>query len=108
MQRIRHISSLLILLLVSNLSLAAQMLVIPPVAETEISSSIPPCHQTADAAEKSMTCCNDDCGSCWMSSLVSAEPSALLCNNPSPDFNMPCLDYPKRDISTLYRPPILA
>ncbi len=108
MRRIRAICGLLILLLVSHVSLAGQMLVLPTVAENEVSLSTPPCHQADQEAQDTMPCCVEDCGNCVMSSIFSAEQSWFASFDPDSNIKVYSPPMSDRDIGTLQRPPIFA
>ena len=98
------------LLLVSNLSLAGQMLMLPTPAKNEIVNQLPPCHQTDQSAEaqETMPCCVDDCGDCLMSSILNQEQVWFADFEPSANLKIYRPYISDRDIGTLQRPPISA
>ena len=110
MSRTRIICSVIVLLLVSNLSLAGQMLMLPAAIESEMTLSSPPCHQIDQSAEvqNELPCCVDDCSSCLTSSIVSSELNWFA--NFDPDINNKSYSSTMsgRDVAVLYRPPISA
>lgn len=108
MSQISIICSVIILLLVSNLSLAGQMLVLPTTIENEVSLSIPPCHQVEQEAHAELPCCVDDCSDCVMSSILNAEKLWFASFDPDSNIKAYAPSMSDRDIGTLQRPPIFA
>lgn len=116
MRRFRAICSVLMLLLVSNLSVAGQMLMLPTPADSEIVNQLPPCHQAeqvteaaeAGEAQETMPCCVDDCGNCLMSSILNQEQVWFADFEPSANRKIYRPTISDRNLDTLQRPPIFA
>jgi len=108
MQRMRRYTYLIILLLLSNFSVASESMISMPPIQQEQSSL--PCHQeqlsqTNSSAEADMMeCC--DCSNCIMSPMLKVENSQCLLDLITPEY-FPYSTFYEGDFRAyLYRPPI--